>query len=185
MPFTIGALATGVTSLLNGRTNYNNTLAEYARKSTLELTENYKSPYLQTSGPVVSLVALQAVYSPNYFLSTGDQNLEVNKVNSFFIYNTAYSALTSSSQANTGYNLTFRTINDIEVLINIPGLPVHWTRHEGDIWLGSVPDQNYNIYMRYQKENPFQTLARRTPTTIQSTWRTLGRTFLNFPPPCG
>ena len=155
MSFQISTLANGVAALLNGRTTYNNTLAEYARKSVLELSENYKFPGLQTTGPVTQLIALQAVYAPSYFLQTADATLEINKVNSFFVYTNGYSPLGTSSSSNTGYNLKFRTINDIEVLINVPGLPMYWTRHEGDIWLGSVPDQAYYIYMRYQKENPF------------------------------
>jgi len=155
MPFTIGALAPGVAALLNGRTAYNNTLAEYARKGALELQENYKFPLLQTSGPVVQLVPLQAVYNPNYFLATADQGLEVNKINSFFIFNNPYATLANVNDQNSGYNLKFSTIDDIEVLINIPGIPVRWSRFENDIWLGSVPDQAYSIYARYQHENSF------------------------------
>lgn len=155
MGFPINALATGVSALLNGRTNYNNTLAEYARKSVLELSENYKFQGLQTTGPVVQLVPLQANYNADYFLQSEDAGLEVNKINSFFIYTNPFAVLTNSNDQNSGFNLTFKTINDIEVLINIPGLPVHWTRFNGQIYLGSVPDQAYSIYARYQHENPF------------------------------
>lgn len=157
MSFAISVLSTGAVALLNGRqpAAWNNTLAEYARKSVLELSENYKFPGLQVTGPVVQLIPLQAVYAPSFFLQVADAALEVNKVNSFFIYNTPYAALSSSSSSNSGYDLKFRTINTIEVLINVPGTPLYWTRHEGDIWLASVPDSAYYIYMRYQKENPF------------------------------
>jgi hypothetical protein len=155
MSFTIGTLATGVQGLLNGRTQYNNTLAEYATKGALELQENYKFAELQTSGPVVQLVPLQAVYSPNFFLAPADSGLMVNKINSFFIYNNPYAPLSNVNDQNSGYNLIFSTIDNIEVLINIPGIPVKWTRFENDIWIGSVPDQPYSIYARYQHENPF------------------------------
>jgi hypothetical protein len=157
MSLTVSSLYPGIVALLQGRpiTAYNNTAAEYIRKSVLELSENYKFPGLQTTGPVVELVPLQAVYAPSYFLATDDAELEVNKVNSFFIYNYGYTALSSASSSNSGYNLAFSTINNIEVLINVSGIPQKWTRHEGDIWLGSCPDQNYSIYMRYQKEHPF------------------------------
>ena len=177
MSFLISALQTGAVALLNNRpvTAWNNTLGEYAAKSALEFSENYKFPLLQTTGPVVTLTALQAVYSPNYFLSVGDQNLEVNKVNSFFIYNNAYSPLSSAASDNSGFNLTFKTINDIEVLINIPGLPLYWTRHEGNVWLGSVPDQAYNMYMRYQKEHPFPNRgtgsANNDPILFANSWQ--------------
>ena len=157
MSFTIGSLQPGVQAILNNRpaSSYNNTLAEYVRKVVLELSENYKFPGLQTSGPVVQLVPLQAVYSPDFFVSTGDQGLEVNKVNSFFIYTNPYATLSNINDENSGFNLKFSTVDDIEVLINIPGLPVKWTRFEGDVWIGSAPDQPYSCYMRYQHENPF------------------------------
>lgn len=155
MSFTIGALSSGVAALLMGRTQYNNTLAEYATKTALELGENYKFPGLQTTGPVVSLVPLQAVYDPDYFTQVIDDGLEVNKINSFFIFNNPYATLNSINDQNSGYNLTFSTIDNIEVLINIPGIPVKWSRFENQIWLGSVPDQPYSIYARYQHENPF------------------------------
>ena len=167
MSFAISVLQTGAVALLNGRqpSAWNNTLAEYARKSVLELSENYKFPGLQVTGPVVQLIPLQAVYAPGYFLQIPDATLEVNKVNSFFIYNSPYASLSSANSFNSGYNLKFRTINDIEVLINVPGLPIYWTRHEGDVWLGSVPDQAYYIYMRYQKENPFPNQGTGTANT--------------------
>ena len=155
MSYSIASLGTRISSLLQGRPVNPAMLVIYAQDSALELSENYKFPGLQTSGPVVELVPLQAVYSPNYFLSTLDQGLELNKVDSFFIYTNGYTQLQSPTQQNTGFNLKFKTINDIEVLINVPGLPTAWTRHEGDLWLGCVPDQNYSIYMRYIHENPF------------------------------
>ena len=157
MSFVISALIPGAQGLLNNRpvASWNNTIAEYARKGAIELQENYKFAELQTTGPIVEFTPLVANYSTNYFLSSGDQNLDLKKVNSFFIYNTGYAALSSNTQTNSGYNLKFKTIDDIEVLINIPGIPLYWTRHEGDLWFGSVPDQNYSVYMRYQHENAF------------------------------
>ncbi len=157
--FQISALIPGAQALLNNRpvANWNNTIAEYARKSALEISENYKFPGLQTSGPVVQLVPLQAVYPVSYFMSTADQAdvPDINKVDSFFIYNNGYQDLETANQQNTGFNLKFKTIDVIEVLINVPGLPTAWTRHEDNIWVGDVPDQPYYLYMRYQKEHPF------------------------------
>jgi hypothetical protein len=157
MSFLISALIPDCQALLNGRpvTSWNNTLAEYARKTVIELSEDYKFPGLQVSGPVVSLIALQAMYSPNYFLAPTDAGLELNKVDSFFIFSQAFSPITVATQQNSGYQLKFSTINDIEVLINVPGQPTKWTRHEGNIWFGSVPDQNYSVQMRYIKANTF------------------------------
>ena len=155
MSFSIAQLATGVAALLQGRQAYNNTLAEYARKSALELQESYKFAELQTTGPIVQFTPYVPNYSPNFFLGTSDQNLDLNKVNSFYIYNSGYAPLSVNSPMNGGYGLKFRTIDTIENLINVPGIPIYWTRHEGDLWFGSCPDSNYSVYMRYQHENPF------------------------------
>lgn len=155
MSYSIASLSTRIQSLLQGRVINPTMLVIYAQDTALELSENYKFPGLQTSGPVVELVPLQAVYSPNFFLSTIDQGLEINKVDSFFIYTNGYTQLQSPTQQNTGFDLKFKTIDNIEVLINIPGLPTAWTRHEDNIWLGCVPDQNYSCYMRYIHESPF------------------------------
>lgn len=130
-------------------------MAEAIRKGVLELTESYKFQGLEVSGPTVAFTPLVANYSPNYFLAPADDGIELNQVNSFFVYNNPFVPVTSSSQTNAGYNIKYRTIDNIENLINIPGLPLYWTRHEGEIWVGSMPDQAYNVYMRYQKEHPF------------------------------
>jgi hypothetical protein len=153
--YTVGSLQARVASLLQGRTIPDASFLTYAQDTVLELSEDYKFPGLQTSGPVVQLTPLQAVYSPNFFMAAGDQNLELNKIDSFFIYTNGFTALSSATQQNTGFQLKFKTINDIEILINIPGMPTAWTRHENNIWLGCVPDQAYDCYVRYIHENPF------------------------------
>ncbi len=171
MSYSILSLQTRVQSLLQNRTVTSAMLVIYAQDSALELSENYKFPGLQTSGPVVELTPLQAVYSPDYFLATADQGLEVNKVDSFFIYTNGYTALTSPTQQNTGFDLKFKTIDNIEVLINVPGLPTAWTRHEGNIWLGCVPAIAYSCYMRYIHENPFPLDTTADLIFFPNTWK--------------
>jgi hypothetical protein len=169
--YTIASLETRISSLLQGRVIPPITLLNYVQDSVLELSEDYKFPGLQTSGPVVNLTPLNAVYSPNFFLSTADQGLELNKVDSFFIYIDGYAALSSATQQNTGYNLKFKTIDDIEVLINVPGTPTTWTRHEGNIWIGCVPDQPYPVAMRYIHENPFPLGTDLDTIFFPNTWK--------------
>jgi hypothetical protein len=176
MSMIVASLYPGIVALLNGRpiTAYPNTAAEYIRKATLELTEDYKFPGLQTSGPVVQLIPYQAVYAPSFFLTSGDSTLEVNKVDSFFIYNYPYAGITSA-ESNSGYNLRFATIDTLEVLINTPGIPQKWTRHEDNIWIGNCPDQSYSGYMRYQKEHPFPNAgtgsAGNDPILLPNSWQ--------------
>jgi hypothetical protein len=140
-----------------GRPVDQNVMAENIRKGTLELTENFKFAELQTTGPTVPLTQYVPNYDPNYFLTVGDQNLDVKKVNSFYMYldSTSPPSVSNQNQTNAGYNLKFRTIDVIEVLINVAGTPIYWTRHNGQVWLGDCPSQAYYIYMRYQKEHPF------------------------------
>lgn len=172
----VGDLYSPIIRLLAGRTLSNAFLAEYIRKGVLELTENYKFQGLQVTGPTVQFTALLPYYPPSYFLATADATLEVNKMNSFFMFLNTYAppSLTAST-TNAGYNLTFRTINDIEVLINIPGTPIYWTRHEGNIWIGSCPDKGYYTYARYQKEHPFPNAgnanAGNDPILLPNSWQ--------------
>jgi hypothetical protein len=169
--FTIASLKPRISSLLQGRNLVDSDLLNYTQDTVLELSEDYKFPGLQTSGPVVSLIPLQAVYPPSFFTSTLDGNIEVNKIDSFFLYTNGYTALTSATEQNTGFQLGFKTINDLEVLINVPGMPTNWTRHEGNIWIGCVPDQNYQCYARYIHENPFPLDSDLDTIFFPNTWK--------------
>ena len=150
--------------LMMGRTLSTAFMAEYVRKGILELTENYKFPKMQANGPIIQLIAGQANYLPTYFLdpTSAAANLETNKVNSFFIYTTYYGTPpvggggpSANPMGSSGFNLKFRTIDVIEVLINQMALPIYWTRYETETVLAPTPDQTYWIYMRYQTEHPF------------------------------
>jgi hypothetical protein len=148
----------GMKRLLMGRTLSNAFMATYAQKGILELSENYKFQGLQTTGPTVQFTAYQANYNPQVFMKAADaaQNNVVNKINSFFMYlNSTSPPVVGMNMTNAGYNLVFRTIDNLEVLINIPGVPIYWTRFNDQIWVASTPDSNYYVYARYQREHPF------------------------------
>jgi hypothetical protein len=147
--------------LLMGRTVSDAFLAEYIRKGILELSEGYKFAGLQAIGPVVQFVVDQVVYDPDYFMHPADAGLEINKINSFFMY-TGTTPPGPPPANNSGYNLKFRTIDVLEVLLNIPGEPIYWSRHDGRIWIASVPAVAHYTYARYQKEHPFPNAG--TPT---------------------
>jgi len=71
----------------------------------------------------------------------------------------------SNLATNAGYDLKFRSPDSIEVLLNIPGLPMYWTRNNNLIYLASTPDNAYNCYMRYQTQHPLtQTVIAPTDT---------------------
>ena len=150
MSYTAGDLKPGVQGLLMNRTVDDTTFLEAVRKAVLEFTEDYKHPLLENTGPVVALTAFLATYSPNYFLQSRDANLDVNKVNSFFLYNNPYVVPSeATTETDSGYNLTFKSPDAIEVLLNIPGVPLYWSRNNNQILIGSMPDDSYNCYMRY------------------------------------
>jgi len=157
MAYTVGTIQATMPQILAGRTLPEAQTAEYIRKAVLELTENYKFPQLQTSGPNYVLgFGNPGPYPYNDFLSSGDQNLEIEKIDSFFIYyQTPVQPLTATSGVNPGYPLHFQTIDTMEMEINILGIPIHWTRHEGQIYFGFAPNQTYTVYARYRKEHPF------------------------------
>src|SRR5215472_13407426 len=120
--------------LLMGRTVSDANLAEYTRKGIIEISENFKFPKLQKTGSIVQFIPFVNNYDPNYFKDVGDVDLEVNKINSFFLYlNTSATPNPYGNLTAAGYNLTFKTIDTLEVLTNIPGIPIYWTRFEGRI----------------------------------------------------
>jgi len=167
MSFLASDCAAGVTGLLMNRSVATTVMMEAIRKSVLELTTDYKHPLLEDTGPIVSLVAYQNNYAASFFLQTAEAPLDVNKVNSFFIFNNPYSVPSLSNLAtNAGYDLKFCSPDSIEVLLNIPGLPMYWTRNNNLIYLASMPDNAYNCYMRYQTQHPLtQIVIAPTDTT--------------------
>jgi hypothetical protein len=155
MSFEAGDCYAGIQGLLMNRPVAETVVLEAIRKATLELTEDYKHPLLEVTGPLTNLVAYQNSYAPSFFLQTADAPLDVSKVNSFFIYNDPYVVPSNTnSETNAGYDLKFRSFDSIEVLLNIPGLPLYWSRNNNQILIGSMPDNTYVTYMRYQKQHP-------------------------------
>jgi hypothetical protein len=155
MSFECGDCYTGIQALLMNRPVTPVVMNEALRKAVLELTNNYKHPLLEATGPVVSFTPFVNNYQPNFFLNPADDGLDVMSINSFFIYNNPFIASSSSNGlTNSGYDLKFRSIDTLEVLLNIPGIPQYWTRQNNTLFFGSMPDNSYNTYARYQKQHP-------------------------------
>lgn len=155
MSFEVGDCKTGVSGLLMNRPFADSVFCEAARKAVLEFTENYKHPLLEVNGPNTNLVAYQNLYAPGFFTGEADTALDVSKVNSFFIYNNYNGAPSPTNfTTNTGYDLKYRSPDSIEVLLNIPGLPVYWSRSNNQILIASMPDSAYTVYMRFQTQHP-------------------------------
>lgn len=155
MAFECGDCFVGISGLLMGRTVGQSVMLEALRKAVLELTNDYKHPLLEATGPLVQFVAFQNNYEPDYFLQPADSGLDIMSINSFFLYNNPYvTPSAGNALTNSGYDLKYRSIDSIEVLINIPGLPLYWTRQNNILYFGSMPDNTYSTYARYQKQHP-------------------------------
>lgn len=173
MSFTVGDVYNALPDYFSGRTITQARACENIRKVVLELTENYPTPLLQVTGPTVPLTLnLAGPYSPNYFLQPADANLEVNELDSFFIY---YYGLPVAGQQNAGFNLLYKDISNLEILMNTPGLPTNWTRHEDQLYFAMFPNQLYYVYLRYQKEHPFPSAgtpqATGDPILMANSWQ--------------
>ena len=167
MRFLISDCYPDIKDLLMGRTVDQPRMAETIRKVVMELTENYKFAELQTSGPIVQFTAGVSNYDPlPFFGSAADvasylpedsTNVLLNKINSFFVFTSPFVDPTSSTftGSNSGFNLTFKTIDRLEVLLNIQSQPTNWTRFNNQVWIAAIPDKSYWTYMRYQRTHPF------------------------------
>jgi len=188
MPFLVSDCYPAIQDLLMGRTVDEARMAEAIRKAVIEFTENFKHPSLQTSGPIVQLTTGVSNYDPLPFFGSpsdlaatvGDwgSNL-INKISSFFIFSGPYYPPTDPAYngTNAGYELTYRTIDRLEVLLNIQSMPIHWSRHNNNLWIAPKPDQDYYCYLRYQRAHPFPNRgtasAGSDPVVISNTWQEL------------
>lgn len=153
--YTVNTIYTNMPNYFSGRIIPQASCWEHTAKVCLELSENYPFPGLQITGPTIALTQYKAgPYTYSNFQQAGDAGLELNKFDSFFCY---YQGAPVVNQANTGFQLKYKSINDLEILMNQLGPPTYWTRHDGNIYFAMQPDQAnfYYVYLRYQKEHPF------------------------------
>lgn len=177
MSYTVGTIQATMPQNLAGRTVPSAQTAEYIRKTVLELTESYEFPQLQQTGPQFTLVVGQVAYPYSNFLQPADATLEIERIDSFFIYyNLPVTSLISASNGqNSGLPLLYNSIKAMELELNILGLPIHWTRHEGQIYISYAPNQKYVTYVRYRKEHPFPNAGLSTapndPILMPNSWQ--------------
>lgn len=157
--FTVASCYPAIQENLAGRTVTPAKMAEWIRKSVLELSGSYDFQGLQATGPFYSLVPGQNVYNPSVFMQTGDAAVEIRGIPTLYIY---YEPLISnppptllSGIANTGIPLKYRSINSIETSLNIGSIPGYWSRWNGLIYIAPTPQSSYLSYMRYKKAHPF------------------------------
>ena len=163
MGFVVSDTYNGISDLLMGRTVPDAKMAEAVRKTVLEYTNDFKFSELQATGPLVQLIALQPNYDVSFFQSPIGEGqfsvpLPLKKINSFFLFLDPYTPPSSTNYmnlSNAGYNLSFRTIDRLEVLMQVPGIPTNWTRYNQQIWIAALPTSAFYIFMRFQVEHEF------------------------------
>lgn len=170
-----------IQDLLMGRVIPTPKMADAIRKTTLEMTENYDAWPLQITQPPQQFTAFVSAYSPSFFfpdptIAPSLNPAVINRFKSFFLFNDAFIAPGSSGYTgtNSGYELTYRTINNLTVLLNQASMPIHWTRYNGLIWIAPIPDQSYWFQLRFQNEHLFPLAGTPTegsdPLLIPNTW---------------
>lgn len=157
----ISDLYPSIQDLLMGRTVPTSKMADAIRKMVIEVTENYDCYLLQEYQPPQQFQQFVNSYPLNFFFpSSSNPYLQpgyINKIKTFFLFIDPYVAPATNGWmgTNSGYNLTFRTIGSIQVLLNVAGLPIHWSRQAGSVWVAPIPDQTYWFQMCLQREHPF------------------------------
>lgn len=136
-------------------------MAMYIRRMVLEITENYDCYLLQQTLAPMQWTQFQSSYPLSYFFPVSTNPYlaptYINKIKAIFQYTDPYLAPTDPSftGTNSGYNLTYRTIDRLTVLLNTSSKPLHWSRYNGQIWIAPIPDQAYWFQIRYQPEHLF------------------------------
>jgi hypothetical protein len=180
MSFTVQTIINRLPSLLSGRQVAFTDAAEWTRKTVLELTEDYPFPALEVPGSQIALTAGQAIYSLNYFYPVSylsNEQTEINRIVSiFFFSNSSIAPLPlSSTGANPGYNLIYRTFDSIQIELNISGIPVHWSRFNDNYYITYVPNAIYYVQPSFQQEHPFPNAgtinAGNDPILMPNSWQ--------------
>lgn len=161
---TISSLKQDVIDALQGRTDITDEqIARYAARSLREITESQPFPELQTTGPLFTLTAGQAVYPISNFLNVGDV---YSMPESFAIF-VDYPDNTVKSP------IRYKTPAAIETLTSsaTQGIPAWYTRFGSDFHFGPVPTAPFTTFLRYQAKHPFSPVASlNDPIYIPSSW---------------
>lgn len=136
-------------------------MAMYIRKAITEICENYDCYLLQEFQPPAQFQQWKNSYSGDFFFPpTTNPYLQpnyINKIKYFYLFLDQFLAPGTDqwTGTNSGYNLTYRTIQNLGVLLNTSGIPIYWSRQAGFIWIAPIPDRDYWFQMCLQREHPF------------------------------
>lgn len=157
----VSDLYPSIQDLLMGRVVPEPKMADAIRKMVLEVTENYDCYLLQQYQDPMQFEAFVNRYPLSFFFPSSSnpylQPSYINRIKTFFLFTDPYTPPSSDGWTgiNAGYNLSYRTIQTIQVLLNVSRMPIHWSRQAGYVWIAPIPDNSYWFQMCFQTEHPF------------------------------
>lgn len=126
---------------------------QWLQDAILELSRDYRFPDLERTGPNFSLTAGLNNYTNDNLIQVTDAGKVTNLIpNIFRFFNYPIGSIT---QGASGSNLAWKTIDAIELMLNLPGIPSYFTRYQNKYWFAPVQQSPLVVYMRYQIEHPF------------------------------
>lgn len=144
--FTINDIIPGVVAKLGNRTDIQDKIPEWCRKTVLELTQSYDFEELKTSGPSMSFTTGQNEYSVNFFTMN---NENWTRMTSWFVV--------IDPSTGIGWEIKARMLMVVEPLSKIQGTPMYWCQHGSVLIVGFNPNVAYGTQQRYQRVHPFTT----------------------------
>jgi len=154
--FILSDLVSLINSKLRGRTDLVDQYPMWANSIALELSQNYEFEELKLTGPTLNFVIGQSEYKLDTFLLPNTP-IGYNNITTFFRYFTTNNPPLLNQ---TGSVIEGRSMAVVEPMRNLPGLPMFWAQHGNVMVVGFSPDQEYAVYMRYQRKHPpVKTLA--------------------------
>lgn len=159
---TIADFISPVTKLLGNRSDVPGLAVQEIADTIIELSNDYPFEELRENGPLVALTPGVNQYALSAFLALAVDSAPqhvLNKVISWFYYLYPPTPLSSypvgASNSNSGYNLQFRDIEDLEVLINVLTVPIFWSWFGENLYIAGTPNNTNPIYLRYSFLHPF------------------------------
>lgn len=142
---------------------------QWIQDAILELSRDYRFQGLERTGPQVSLTANVNNYTNDFFIQMADAGKVTNLIPNLFRF---FNYPLNATGGNSGSNLAWKTIDAIELMLNLPGIPTYFTRYQDKYWLAPVQQAPLVCYMRYQIEHPFSNPAiAADPFLLPNEWK--------------
>lgn len=145
---TINDLVPYVTDALQGRTDVAAIAPKYIKRAVQEICESNVFEELKITGPTVALtVGVFSYPVATFMLDPGDDYVQVPSFALFIDF----------PNNTVTQNIKYKTVMALEPSLGAAttGIPSRWTRYGTNILLGPVPNQPFQVYMRYQMRHRF------------------------------